>query len=269
MHKTNFKKIVVPYNDLIPVYGVVGPLWIPYYEHMSKIFIMINMKIPVKEIIGEDEVVLTSINFDTKNVETAPFLKNLIISENNTEGNFQVSYECIDIDGDMLTHRIQIEGYDMVDIEPIAEENKYTYHGHSLPAGNYDLMIYVSDGNMESFIEGVVSMTSENSPPFIGDININNVNSDGEYSISYISNDVDGDVITHQIKIDGGISMNINPSSIGDKFTYNGSGLSTGKHNITIEVSDGKSKVSKTCSIVVPNKLPICDTFKVDTMKCN
>lgn len=76
----------------------------------------------------------------------------------------------------------------------------------------------------------------------------------GEFTITYIATDENNDILSHKLKIDTDNYIIINPQQQGNTFTYAGSGLSTGNHNIYIQVTDGKETVeSNKLTINIPN----------------
>ena len=62
------KKIVIPFNNFIPVLKRRGPIDVPYMETFQNISNLINSRIPVYEVLSNGmKVKLTLMNFDKQN----------------------------------------------------------------------------------------------------------------------------------------------------------------------------------------------------------
>ena len=94
------------------------------------------------------------------------------------------------------------------------------------------------------------SIEVKNILPVISNISISNTNKNGSYTLTYDAVDLDNDVLTHKLKIANGDFIPIIPSKNGNKYTYNGIGLSYGYHIAQIEVFDSKDRVSSSAFII-------------------
>lgn len=79
-----------------------------------------------------------------------------------------------------------------------------------------------------------------NNPPTISPILVISEESDGTYIIQWNSYDSDGDILSHKLKLDDSDFIDINPLKDGSRYTYHGTGLSSGIHMGKIRVFDGK-----------------------------
>lgn len=85
-----------------------------------------------------------------------------------------------------------------------------------------------------------------NSAPTIGAVLVSNEDKNGSFTLTYTANDLDGDTLTHKLKLNNGAYSTINPTKSGNNYTYNGGGLNAGTHTGRIQVSDGKLTTEST-----------------------
>lgn len=199
---------------------------------------------------------LFTIQFVSPSSNNPPTISNIKIQNVNQSGVYQIVYEATDDSSKDLTHYLKIDNEDYKQITPIKSENTYTYNGTSLSNGTHVCNLKVSDGSVEteSSVFQIIIPKIVNTPPKISEVTVEETSYKGRFRISYTATDIDKtDLITHKLKIDTNEYEIIKPISVGNKYVYNGLGLTEGTHEGIIQISDGVNEVSSSPFSIVIN----------------
>ena len=199
---------------------------------------------------------LFTIQFVSPSSNNPPTISNIKIQNVNQSGVYQIVYEATDDSSKDLTHYLKIDNEGYKQITPIKSENTYTYNGTSLSNGTHVCNLKVSDGivETESSVFQIIIPKIVNTPPKISEVTVEETSYKGRFRISYTATDIDKtDLITHKLKIDTNEYEIIKPISVGNKYVYNGLGLTEGTHEGIIQISDGVNEVSSSPFSIVIN----------------
>ncbi|MEF9992680.1 MAG: hypothetical protein RR765_11330 [Peptostreptococcaceae bacterium] len=117
-------------------------------------------------------------------------------------------------------------------------------------------------------IDKVKSLENYNKPPMVSDVVVSNVKTSGTYTLEYTIEDSDSDSFVHKLKIGTLSWINIAPIKNGNKYTYNGAGLSQNtQYSCLIEIVDKSKFVQKAFIINVPR--PSLYGVRVDESNSN
>lgn len=199
---------------------------------------------------------LFTVQFVSPSSNNPPTISNIKIQNVNQSGVYQIVYEATDDSSKDLTHYLKIDNEGYKQIIPIKSENTYTYNGTSLSNGTHVCNLKVSDGSVEteSSVFQIIIPKIVNTPPKISEVTVEETSYKGRFRISYTATDIDKtDLITHKLKIDTNEYEIIKPISVGNKYVYNGLGLTEGTHEGIIQISDGVNEVSSSPFSIVIN----------------
>ena len=98
------------------------------------------------------------VNPNPPTTNRAPTIGSVLVSNENKNGSFTLTYTASDPDGDTLTHKLKLNNGAYSTINPTKSGNNYTYNGGGLNAGTHTGQIQVSDGRLttESAVFNIV-----------------------------------------------------------------------------------------------------------------
>lgn len=116
------------------------------------------------------------------------------------------------------------------------------YRGSGLSLGNHSVTLKVTDG-YDEYETVTYNFVIVNYIPIMSKVAITDIKNNGTCKIHYGLKDIENTTLTHILTLDGN-NTTISPSKNGYFYTYNLTGLSVGKHNGRINISDGTNTVA-------------------------
>ena len=169
-------------------------------------------------------------------LKSNPIIEGFSCPYSDSKGKFELNFT---LRGDELfVYRIDLKlddnEYQEIMSCQVQGEKKYVA---TSTVGNHTCKLRLYDGydiyETESF-----SFEITNQKPILSNVLVTGMLNNGSASIHYAVKDIENSELTHTLTIDGN-SAKINPTKV-DKFcSYDISGLSVGKHNCYISISDG------------------------------
>lgn len=151
-----------------------------------------------------------------------------------------------DPDGDSLTYNYDFgDGSTSDSMSP-----SHTY----AEAGQYEVTLSVSDGELAATSSQMVQITKPNTPPILSSIPDQTTEVDAPLSVIFDGSDEDGDVLTFGVSGLENSALN-KKTSTSAEFTFKPDSAQEGVHPVVVTLSDGTDEVSITFNITVKPKV--------------
>ena len=169
-------------------------------------------------------------------LKSNPIIEGFSCPYSDSKGKFELNFT---LRGDELfVYRIDLKlddnEYQEIMSCQVQGEKKYVA---TSTVGNHTCKLRLYDG-YDTYETESFSFEITNQKPILSNVLVTGLLNNGSASIHYAVIDIENSELTHTLTIDGS-SKKINPTKV-DKFcSYDISGLSVGKHNCYISISDG------------------------------
>lgn len=169
-------------------------------------------------------------------LKSNPIIEGFSCPYSDSKGKFELNFT---LRGDELfVYRIDLKlddnEYQEIMSCQVQGEKKYVA---TSTVGNHTCKLRLYDG-YDTYETESFSFEITNQKPILSNVLVTGMLNNGSASIHYAVKDIENSELTHTLTIDGS-SKKINPTKV-DKFcSYDISGLSVGKHNCYISISDG------------------------------
>ncbi len=194
---------------------------------------------------SQDRLTSQAYNLVVENSNRAPSITSSAVLTAQENSNYQYSVLATDPDGDNLSFLLSLAPVGMT----IDSQGVITWQPSFEQAGQYEVLVSVSDGQLNVGQNFSVTVGNVNRLPTIPTIPVNTVQEAHEYLYEVLASDLDGDVLAYTLQAAPSGMVISQQGQISWQPNYQQSG----HYDITVNVSDGTGMVDENFVVIVEN----------------